>query len=157
MMLDAFNGLEQFNHWLKNGGDVTLYSFPVPSLHSVESQYIDFIKQTEFYFETEKYIFVHAGLNFAHEDPFHDMNAMLWIRDFTVDRNKVKGKIIIHGHTPKPYNSIMSQLQLPDIAAIDLDGGCVYNYRADMGNLFAIDLTEMKFISVKNIDSSPAF
>ncbi len=152
MMMDSFKSKPYYYNWITNGGGATLKSFSISSLKELAPGYIDFLNQTAYFYETPHYIFVHAGLNFNYPDPFQDKEAMLWIRGEEVDRKKLNGKIIIHGHTPKPYDFIMNQLQQPEIASINIDGGCVYTYRPDMGNLFAINLTDKKLIAVRNSD-----
>jgi serine/threonine protein phosphatase 1 len=152
MMLDAFTGKAQLDNWLTNGGGTTLKSFGINSLLKLKAEYLNFLNQTEYFFNTPYYVLVHAGLNFNCIDPFQDKDAMLWIRSGEIDKKKLNGKTIIHGHTAKPYDFIMSQLQQPEIASINIDGGCVYSYIPDMGNLFAFNLTDKKLIVVKNID-----
>jgi serine/threonine protein phosphatase 1 len=152
MLLDVLSGKSDIDNWLANGGGATLKSFGISTLNELATDYIDFFSQTAYFLETPHYIFVHAGLNFNYPDPLQDKEAMLWTRSEEVDRNKLNGKIIIHGHTPKSYDFIMSQLQQPEIASINIDGGCVYKYKPDMGNLFAFNLADKKLIAVRNID-----
>jgi serine/threonine protein phosphatase 1 len=152
MMLDTFTGKALLDNWLANGGGATLKSFGIDSLTKLSPEYINFLNQTEYFFNTPHYILVHAGLNFKCLDPFQDKDAMLWIRDGEIDNKKLNGKIIIHGHTAKPYDFIMSQLQQSEITSINIDGGCVYNYMPGMGNLFAFNFTDKKLIAVKNVD-----
>jgi serine/threonine protein phosphatase 1 len=157
ILLDTLSDKSHLDNWIKNGAIATLNNFGISSIDKFAPGYIDFFNQTAYFLETPQYVFVHAGLNFNYPDPFYDKVAMLWTRDETVDKTKLKGKIIIHGHTPKPYDVIMNQLNQPGIASIDIDGGCVYTYRPGMGNLFAINLTDKKLIAVRNSDQDSAF
>ena len=148
MMLDSTNGYEHLDLWLKNGGTETLSSFGITSVNELPEQYISFFTQTELFVATKKYIFVHAGLNFRIEDPFTDKEAMLWTRDEYFDPSKVDNRLIVHGHTPIPFNHLIKQISTNKI---NIDGGCVYKGRR-AGHLIALQLPGMKFISTQNIE-----
>src|SRR5258708_708088 len=77
---------ERLGQWLENGGGETLKSFGISSVSQLPFQYLAFLKQTEFFIETDKYIFVHAGLNFRIDNPFTDEEAMIWTRDEYFDK-----------------------------------------------------------------------
>lgn len=148
MMLDSITSDEAKKMWLENGGSQTLSSFGIKSLSELPDKYFSFLNETQLYFRTEKYIFVHAGLNFERDNIFEDKDAMLWIRDFFPRQPSLKDLLLIHGHTPKPLKYIVNQTD----NCINIDGGCVYKQRALLGNLVAIDLTERKFIPEKNCE-----
>lgn len=150
MMMDASRNAESLKDWLRNGGNHTLQSFNVKSYDELDSKYKRFFYETQFYFETGKYILVHAGLNFRNDDPFEDKHAMMWIRGFTVDEKKLAGRIIVHGHTPLPWDIIQTQLGQQ---VIGIDGGCVYPQLHGFGYLVAMNLNKVEFISQKNIES----
>lgn len=135
--------------WLKNGGDKALLSFGVSSIHDLDKKYLDFFKRTKYIIQTKHLILVHAGLNFSNADPLKDKEAILWIRNFPIDSNYLNGKLLIHGHTPKPRDFIISQ---PFQSPINLDGGCVFKHKEGYGSLFALNFFEKKLIEVKNID-----
>ena len=82
IMMDSVNNSEMFDAWMDNGGDATLKSFGALSYDDFAPEYKTFFEETEFYVTYERYIFVHAGLNFKSPDPFGDKDSMLWIRDF---------------------------------------------------------------------------
>jgi len=149
LLLDSVKGEQHFRNWMMNGGNTTLQSFYASSVNGLDPVYLDFFKNTQYFIETDTCIFVHAGLNFSLPDPFLDTQAMLWIRGFSYDREKLHGKILIHGHTPVPLSFILSQVN-SDV--INIDAGCVYNYREGFGNLVALDVNERKIISVRNVD-----
>jgi serine/threonine protein phosphatase 1 len=149
LMLASGDGDQNFDHWIRNGGDATLQSFGISSYDDFPLKYKVFFDATDIFIMWEKFIFVHAGMNFQIPNPFEDKVAMLWIRDSPVDYEKLGDRIIIHGHTPRSLSFILSQEMR---GAINIDGGCVYKDRAQMGNLIAIDLTKMEFITVENID-----
>jgi len=149
LMMESGKNRENFLHWVKNGGSQTLASFGVESYDEFDSKYKTFFYETQFYFEVGKYILVHAGLNFKIKDPFEDTHAMMWIRDFMIDGNKLGDRIIVHGHTPIPLPMIRAQAKEN---VIDLDGGCVYTDRYGFGNLVALDLTSEEIISEENCE-----
>lgn len=149
MLLNSENGKQSFSYWVRNGGEETLKSFNANSIKELKPIYLNFFKRTKFYINTKDYILVHAGLNFSKANPFDDKEAMLWIRYFSVDKNYLNGKILIHGHTPMHRDFILNQkFESP----LNLDGGCVFKNREDYGYLYALNLTERKLIEQGNID-----
>lgn len=148
MMLDAPVSKIKMQHWLKNGGSATLKSFHIKSLNEIAPEYLSFLKRTKFYIKTKEYIFVHAGLNFGNDNLYEDKDAMLWLRDFPSNQPLLKNQILIHGHTPKSLDYIISQ----NGNCINIDGGCVFKEHSHLGKLIAINLTERKFISVNNYE-----
>ncbi len=146
MMMDSEKDKTEKILWLRNGGDTTLKSFEADSYNSIEEHYRTFYEGTKYYIINGDYIFVHAGLNFWKEDIFEDKDAMLWTRDFYPQQNSLGNRTMIHGHTPQPLNYILSQKG----NCINIDGGCVYNDRKNLGNLIAISLPEKEFIIVSN-------
>ena len=149
LMLDSIDTDKGFELWMANGADTTLSSFGVDAYEEMDDKYQQFFSRTKYHFQSGRYIFVHAGLNFDPPDIFKDREAMLWIRDAYIDTEKLRSRIIIHGHTPKPLDLILSQ-KLEH--SINIDCGCVYNHMKGYGHLIGLDVHEMKFIVVKNED-----
>ena len=149
LMLESVHGEEDFDHWYSNGGESTLKSFGVESFDAFAPEYKDFFKRTRYYFESGPFIFVHAGLNFGPEDLFEDRDAMLWMRNITIDKKKLGDRIIIHGHTPRPLEEIVNP-ERDDV--YNLDAGCVYKDRPGHGHLVALNLTNGEWIAVKNCE-----
>lgn len=151
MLLNSIYSVEEFAAWYKNNGAaMTLKSFGVKYPKMIEQKYLDFFYSLEYYFELDKFIIVHGGLNFEIDNPLEDIASMVWIREEHVDRKKTHGKRLITGHTPRPIEEIKKSLMRGKIL---LDGGCVY-YRKykDMGNLVALELETMKLFVQRNID-----
>lgn len=148
MMLDSLLSEYKLNHWLKYGGQETLKSFGVSSVNEIGDKYIKFLNRTKIFIATDKYIFVHAGLNFDFPNPFDDKHAMLWIRDEYFDSDVINNRILIHGHTPITLENILKQSS----NRINIDGGCVYKEKIGLGNLVAISLPNKQFISIRNFD-----
>lgn len=144
--------------FLNRGGRETLESFGVDKIHQIPEKYLNFIKSLPFFFETESYLLIHAGLNFDLEDPFKDDFSMLNIRDMKVDLIKTGNKKIIHGHVPNSYLDIENAC-LPGRQAltfhdnhISIDGGCVYSHIHALNHLIALEIKSGKMYLHKNID-----
>ncbi|MFW6328129.1 MAG: metallophosphoesterase family protein [Bacteroidota bacterium] len=149
MLLDAFNGGDALLLWNINGGGTTLESFEIDSLSEMSKRYQDFFQNTELFISSDDFIVVHAGLNFNTAHPLTDKQSMLWIRDFPVDYDYLAGRLLIHGHTPMPRDFILSQkIKSP----LNLDAGCVYTGRGNMGSLVALDFERKQMIEVPNVD-----
>ena len=145
--------------FLNRGGRETLLSFGVDNVHQIPEKYLKFIISLPFFFETENYLLIHAGLNFDLDDPYKDDFSMLNIRDMNVDLNKTGNKKIIHGHVPNSYLDIENAC-LPDRQALtfqdnhlSIDGGCVYTHIPNTNHLVAIEIQSGKLYIQKNIDS----
>jgi len=86
LLLNSVNDEKSFLHWIKNGGDKAIASFKIDTIKKLKPAYLKFFKRTKFYIETKDFILVHAGLNFATENPLRDKDALLWTRNFFVDK-----------------------------------------------------------------------
>lgn len=160
LLLNSIGGLtDDHELWLQNGGDTTMSSFGLSStdsLHLIPLEYIEFLNQLEWYFETDHYILVHAGLDFRTAQPLEARHAMTWIRNWyeQIDREWLKGRIIVHGHTPVPRPLIVKQLKkLDKLPALDIDAGCVFkgNY---LKYLCAFDLDNRQLFFQENIETN---
>jgi serine/threonine protein phosphatase 1 len=150
LLLDSLDSPENETIWAYNGSYQTLKSFGISSCMELKPKYVNFFRTLHYYFELDDFIIVHAGLNFSIEDPLKDKNAMLWIRDETVEPKKIKNKRIVCGHTPLPLNKIRQTLESNKIM---LDGGCVYHYKHNgLGKLVALELNSMELTAVESID-----
>ena len=148
LMLDSEKSEESFEHWYMNGGNKTLESFGIDLYSEMPIAYKSFFQKTRHCIKSGQYIFVHAGLNFNHEDIYEDKEAMLWIRNFDSYQKALCTKKLIHGHTPASLEDIFSQQG----NCINIDGGCVFAQNASLGKLVALDLTNNKFHSVNNCE-----
>jgi serine/threonine protein phosphatase 1 len=146
MMMESDQHITHFLDWYKNGGNSTLESFGIDLYAQMDKKYRDFFERTQYYFTSGDYIFVHAGLNFSQQDIFEDREAMLWARDFDPQQPVLGNRTLIHGHTPKSLSYIKKQKG----NCINIDGGCVYKERKNMGNLVAFSLPEKEFLVVEN-------
>lgn len=153
MMLTSEKNKSSKDLWRMNGGDKTLESFTIDSIHQLASKYLSFLRRTKYYIKTKDFILVHAGLNCFARDLFANKDILLWIRDLRVDPNKLGGRIVIHGHSPMNRDYILSQ---PFEGSFNLDGGCVYKHKKGFGSLFALNFYEKKLIEQENVEDNVA-
>ena len=134
-MLDKFiNGTDRFTYLL-NGGQQTLDSYlakPVQSeFFPIPPDHMEFFNSLRLFYETEKFIFVHAGLRPRVPLESQKTEDLLWIRDKFISSRYDFGKRVIFGHTPlkKPlvepnkigidtgavYGNALTCVQLPDL------------------------------------------
>ena len=138
--------------WRKNGGNKTLESFGAKRPRDISKFYIDWMKNAKYFIELEDYILVHAGMNFKIDNPFEDTRSMMWIRDFRVDKNKIAGKKIIHGHVPVEM-TLIDLFRNNNYDFISLDNGIYYANKDGFGNLLAFNIDTKEIIIQHNIDS----
>lgn len=139
--------------WEKYGGKTTLNSFGVKRPRDIDEKYIDWIRGGEYFIELDKYILVHAGMNFNIQNPFDDVRSMMWMRDFKVNLQKTGGKKVIHGHVPIEYSMIETFIKSTNYDFIALDNGVYYkDSKAGFGNLMALELDSLELIAQPNID-----
>jgi serine/threonine protein phosphatase 1 len=151
-----FLGITFQNHlkkeWYKYGGKETLASFGVSDVHDIPVSYIEWMRNLEYYITLDSFILVHAGMNFEIEDPFTDKHAMLWVKDFKVNRDKSGNRKIIHGHVPVSLDFIELLRTSGSFDFIDLDNGVYYPDKEGFGNLVALELTTMELKVQNNVD-----
>jgi len=102
MMTNAVLRKEQVNLWYYNGGQITKNSFPHQKELEAAAVWFDSLP---YYYTTEEYIFVHAGIDPYREIDDQDQHELLWIRNqfLNVEAKEFKDKrIIVAGHTPVP-------------------------------------------------------
>ena len=138
MLQKYLNGSDRFTYLL-NSGQQTLDAYlnnkdrsdnyPVPSAH------LDFLNTLQMYYQTEDYIFVHAGLR--EKVPLESQQEfdMLWIRDEFIYSDYNFGRRVVFGHTP-----FKEPLVQPN--KIGIDTGAVYG-----NQLTCVQLPEMIFFS----------
>ncbi len=136
-MLENFIAGNERDFFLFNGGEQTLRSylkkngqsrsFPIPESH------LDFFRNLLPYYETEHFIFVHAGLKEGVKLEDQQTNDLFWIREPFIHSDYDFGKTVVFGHTPfsEPYVTRNR---------IGIDTGAVYGNK-----LTGVELTEMLF------------
>jgi diadenosine tetraphosphatase ApaH/serine/threonine PP2A family protein phosphatase len=138
-MLEKYlDGTDRFTYLL-NGGQNTLDSYLSRNLQSelypIPSNHMEFFKTLRLYYETEAYIFVHAGLRPKVPLASQETEDLLWIRDKFIYSKYDFGKTVVFGHTPLEKPLVESN-------KIGIDTGAVY------GNaLTCIQLPELIFFT----------
>lgn len=131
MLYDATFGGESLEHYIFNGGHATIISykknmgeFDIPKSHR------DILFTKNFFYETEDFIAVHAGLHPSCDSPEDcDLFDLIWIREDFFRANFRFKKTVIFGHTPtffitKERNSVY----IDDTKnIIGIDTGAVYH------------------------------
>jgi serine/threonine protein phosphatase 1 len=118
MFIDYLDGHDPTS-FLVNGGLKTLNSYQSSGQWPIPSSHRTFIDALLDYYETEDYIFVHAGLRPGIPLAEQDSSDLLWIRRDFITSSYDWGKTVVYGHTP---------LEEPLLAEtrLGLDTGCVY-------------------------------
>lgn len=140
MLLKALEYKFHQNIFLRNGGEQTLQSYGYTRVEELRNHpHIAFFKNLFYYLELDNYYLVHAGFDFRAHSPFYLTKPMLWIRNWhhQIDRTKLDGKIIVHGHTPQTVKSIKAMKHNMAISQyMNIDAGC-FGYK----KMCALDLT----------------
>ncbi len=117
-----------------NGGGATLASYADDfGNYTLPEMHLKFFKALLPYFETEDYIFVHAGLpdiSLTELSKLKTHEDLFWVREEFFNSTFKWEKMIIHGHTPN------RQIESND-KRINIDTSCVYG-----GQLTALQLPE---------------
>ncbi|PHN08473.1 metallophosphoesterase [Flavilitoribacter nigricans] len=116
----------------------------------------ELIESMPYYYETEDFIFVHAGLNFTLDDPLEDTKTMKWGLGFRIepDYDFLDGKKIIHGHVITSLSEIFDAV-MDQTTYIPIDNGCYRSLKYEetaYGTLVALDLNEMRMVVQENVD-----
>ena len=97
--------------WIGNGGDATLKSYggnPLPCVggygyynydpHVVPQEHVEWIANLPLYYETDKQVFVHAGV--SNDDPLEKQskNTLQWMLYSKEGHGGWQGKHVVHGH-----------------------------------------------------------
>ena len=138
MFMRYLEGLDE-DLYLANGGMATLESYKISFSDNIEERkckipekHRQFFKSLLPYYETDKYIFVHAGVRPDIPLNKQTMDDLLWIRyEFIYSENDF-GKTVVFGHTPFA-NPLIEKNK------IGLDTGAVYG-----GKLTCVELPALK-------------
>jgi len=97
MMLNALNRHDMF-FWLNFGGHETMLSYGGP-LDDIPPTHVDFLKAALTYYETEREIFVHAGLDPNVPLPQQTPDLLRWYKLDGSETPHSSGKRVVCGHT----------------------------------------------------------
>jgi serine/threonine protein phosphatase 1 len=151
MLLDSFeNNLREFI-WRYNGAKSTLKSFGISEITQLDSHYLQFFKNLEFYWQSANFLFVHAGFSDIPTQEFEDIQSNLWTRNETYTTPMLKDMYIIHGHTPTTIDDLMERID-NGRKVLNIDTGCVYYKRLGTGALTALEIPSFKVYSAVNCD-----
>jgi len=126
------------------------YEGLIDSNNKILPKYLTFLSNLPFCFELDRYILVHAGINFAVKRPLEDYESMLWRKEFYPVHSRAS-KIIITGHKPRALDEIKEDIEYKR-RVLRLDNGAVYPKRVGMGNLLCYDITNQHLYIQANIE-----
>jgi serine/threonine protein phosphatase 1 len=102
MLENYLSGADRMTY-LINGGQQTLDSYlsrpRQPNEPLIPADHLDFYKSLLLYYETDQYIFVHAGLNKKVPLEEQKLEDLLWIRGKFIQSKYDFGKLVVFGHT----------------------------------------------------------
>jgi len=138
MMIDAASGPRAMMVWLSNGGRATFESYGAATseillMRDPEDlcarlnvlppvEHWSFLKGLPYSYEVGDYFFVHAGVKPGVPLDRQSRSDMSWIRGEFLNSDEDHGKVVVHGHTPRPT---------PDVKVnrIGIDTGAFYTGR----------------------------
>lgn len=124
--------------FLENGGASTLETYGLPRSRqdrppTLPEQHLQFYQSLLPHYETDHYIFVHAGLRPGIPVADQDPEDLIWIRQEFIRSTHDFGKRVVFGHTP-------FAVPLVEPNKIGIDTGAVYG-----GPLTCLELPSMIF------------
>jgi len=150
LLLAIRSGVFELIEWLEQGGGATLKSYGVSQPQEIPRPHLDFMENLPLFRETDRFVFVHAGLDFTIEDPFSEAGraAMLWERSGKVVPARIGGRKMVSGHCTQTLDEIRAGLKSSHLR---IDNGCVYPGLPGKGNLVALHLETGALIVQENI------
>lgn len=94
---------DDITHWLLSGGITTYDNYgDYPTIFNLHGGFLENLKP---YYLTEKYLFVHAGINPGKSLEYQTDDDLFWIREEFINYPHKFNQTVIFGHTPfvKPY------------------------------------------------------
>ncbi len=145
MFMDYLAGIYE-KLFISNGGNKTVKSYgkhgwELDRLNRIEGRFmppehIEFFKNQPKYYETEDYIFVHAGIHPGTPLENTPDETLLWDRAFI--HMDYEGKVVVFGHSP-------SAEVLDEECKICIDTGACFD-SLGMGHLTCVQLPDRNFI-----------
>lgn len=150
MVAAADHSNEGWERWGRNGAIQTLKSYDA-SIESMEipdselfRKHVSFIKSLDYYYETDEYIFVHAGVHPT--TPLHETepSILIWIRE-EFHKGYTGEKTVVFGHTRTTllHGIEDHSVYFGNNNIIGIDGGAVFG-----GNLNCLELHTKKVYCV---------
>ena len=100
-MLAAFTSAENFEGFLRMGGDATLRSYGATTMDGIPAHHMKFIRELRSWHETEKHFFVHANAWPEDDLDAQDDYILFWASLTSRQARHKSGKTMICGHTPQ--------------------------------------------------------
>ncbi len=137
MFLNYLSGTDKLLY-LMNGGEQTLESYLMHHSRGsddpvIPQKHIDFFNSLALFYQTDDYIFVHAGLRNKIPLEMQDPKDILWIRSRFINSGYIFGKRVVFGHTPTAAPIVQPN-------KIGIDTGAVYG-----GFLTCVKLPDLLF------------
>ena len=137
MFLDYLSDDKDKRFFLANGGESTIPSYGFIETYegmkvNVPESHMQFFKSLLPYYETDDYIFVHAGLKPGIPLEKQDREDLLWVRYEFIKSSYDFGKTVVFGHTP-----LLRPLIEPN--KIGIDTGAVFG-----GKLTCVELPAVR-------------
>jgi serine/threonine protein phosphatase 1 len=129
--------------FLLNGGVETVHSYELTGDNPEDrmpADHLAFLNGLRPYYETDDYIFVHAGLRDGVPLQEQTLDDLLWIRREFINSTHDYGKLVIFGHTPFPKPLVQPN-------KIGIDTGAGYG-----GMLTCIELPSRIFYSAHGME-----
>jgi serine/threonine protein phosphatase 1 len=142
MLIRYLKGVDE-DMYLANGGMATLNAYgisrsdaPCKRKAKIPADHLRFFESLMLYYETDQFIFVHAGM--LPGIPLVEQTAqdLLWVRQEFIDSDYDFGKRVVFGHTH-------FSAPLITVNKIGIDTGAVYG-----GKLTCVELPTLKFYQV---------
>ncbi len=113
IMLDGLTYQDDFEFWLKVGGDKTLQSFHLfprrsECLH-LPFNYVNFLKSLQDYHETDDFIFCHASIDSHLPMNQQSDHTLRWRKLENHHTGHISGKTVICGHSEQRNGMILIQ------------------------------------------------
>ncbi len=141
MLLDFLAGRERLRYLL-NGGESTLSQYRHQGGLRIPPRHQQFLNSLRLYYETEHFIFAHAGLRPGVPPDKQKEQDLLWIREEFLQSHYSWGKCIVFGHTPLRKPLLRDE-------RIGLDTGAVYGR-----SLSCCDVIRRKIWTVQKSDKT---
>lgn len=135
MFLDWVIKGVNYDLYLYNGGGSTIQSYSRGGEFRIPPEHMAFFTNLLLYYETEDYIFVHAGIRGGIPLPEQDPKDLVWIREEFILSPHDYGKLVVFGHTPLQRVFISEN-------KIGIDTGAVYG-----GALTCLELPSRRIYS----------
>jgi serine/threonine protein phosphatase 1 len=147
LLIQAINNHSSLNYynWIINGGSDTKNSYNYNNKDIITD--INWFKSLPALYQTDKYIFVHAGLKPRIKLKKQNEKDLLWIRDEFIYSKNNFGKTIVFGHTPVNLIDRNSSNIIMFNNKIAIDTGCCFN-----GKLSCLIITDDNKLTCNHID-----